>query len=312
MRLLKSSVRPRPQFKPLSELLADVSVEPDWLWHELLAPGSTTLLAGQPKVGKSTLIYGLLAAIAEGRPFLGRGTKRVRALVLSEEPREAIKAKVARFGGDVHHGISRLDLRTFVWADQIDAATTHAKEHDLGLLVIDTFADLAGLRGDEENDAGAVLAAIDPVKRAAEEGLAVLLVHHQRKAGGRHGAGVRGSSAFVAAVDIVAELDRGGKNTARMLKFESRYSSETRVALELTSGGYVANGNREEEDFVRILAVVDQTGVASTPDIKSAVESHMSRSTVENRLAKMTEIGLIARVETSGSRSDPHLWSRSA
>src|SRR5262249_54913037 len=48
-------------FGTLADMLADVPAEPEWAWHGYLARGTVTLLAGRPKVGKSTLLFGLAA-----------------------------------------------------------------------------------------------------------------------------------------------------------------------------------------------------------------------------------------------------------
>src|SRR5207244_208719 len=41
-------------FAPLSNALASAPTEPEWLWDGYLSPESLVLLAGKPKVGKST------------------------------------------------------------------------------------------------------------------------------------------------------------------------------------------------------------------------------------------------------------------
>ena len=46
-------------FAPLSEALAEAPAAPEWTWDGYLAPGVVTVLAGRPKVGKSTLFFGL-------------------------------------------------------------------------------------------------------------------------------------------------------------------------------------------------------------------------------------------------------------
>jgi hypothetical protein len=53
----------RSRFVPFDKLMAYAPPEADWLWEGFLAEGSVTLLAGQPKVGKSTFTFALLAAL---------------------------------------------------------------------------------------------------------------------------------------------------------------------------------------------------------------------------------------------------------
>ena len=71
--------------------------------------------------------------------------------------------------------------------------------------MIDTLAFWAGLEVEQEKDAGATAAAMELLLAAARDGLAVLVLHHLRKAEGGQGLGVRGSSAIAGAVDAVVE-----------------------------------------------------------------------------------------------------------
>ena len=58
----------------LAALLADPSMTAptNWLVPGVVPAGAAVLLYGSPKVGKTTLAAALVAAVASGRPFLGR------------------------------------------------------------------------------------------------------------------------------------------------------------------------------------------------------------------------------------------------
>jgi hypothetical protein len=64
---------------------------------------------------------------------------------------------------------------------------------------------------------------------ATGAGLAVLLVHHQRKGGGQDGDAVRGSGAIFAAVDMLIEVERptgdGTPATHRQLVATGRWQN---------------------------------------------------------------------------------------
>jgi hypothetical protein len=79
---------------------------------------------------------------------------------------------------------------------------------------------------------------------AAGDGLAVVVLRHDRKSGGDVGDSGRGSSAFSGAVDVVLQLSRPegqSRPGVRALKSLSRFDEtpETLV-IELTEAGYVA------------------------------------------------------------------------
>src|SRR5436305_7560907 len=56
-----------------------------WLWHGYLARCHLTLLTGQWKIGKTTLLAALLARLGQGGELAGRRVAPGRAVVVTEE-----------------------------------------------------------------------------------------------------------------------------------------------------------------------------------------------------------------------------------
>ena len=56
----------------------------DWLWHGYVANGNPTLLTSLWKAAKTTLVAGLLRALASEGEFLGRRCQSAKALVVSQ------------------------------------------------------------------------------------------------------------------------------------------------------------------------------------------------------------------------------------
>jgi hypothetical protein len=116
-----------------------------------------------------------------------------------------------------------------------------------GLMIIDTLGQFAGFEGDEENNAGDMLAAVQPLQVAAAEGIAVAFARHERKASGRVGDAGRGSSALTGAVDVVLSLRQPEGNqpaTVREIQALSRFDETPgRLIVELTKDGYVSHGS---------------------------------------------------------------------
>ena len=92
------------------------------------------------------------------------------------------------------------------WPDLIAAAVAYCLANGLGVLVIDTWDKWAPIS--DENNAADVNMALQPLYEAAGQGLAVVIVHHNRKTGGSHGSGLRGSNALAGGVDVIVELKR--------------------------------------------------------------------------------------------------------
>ena len=63
----------------------------EWLWEGFLAKGQSTIISSLWKTGKTTLICWLLNSIGNQEQFLGKDTKNVNVLIISEES-EAIWA----------------------------------------------------------------------------------------------------------------------------------------------------------------------------------------------------------------------------
>ena len=107
------------------------------------------------------------------------------------------------------------------------------------------------------------MAVMKPLLVAANEGLAVLVIRHDRKSGGDVGDSARGSSAFAGAVDIILRLQRvPGEGKAherdRLLEGLSRFEETPDrhlIRLSMTQPfSYTLLGDPEEvrEQWLRI------------------------------------------------------------
>jgi predicted ATP-dependent serine protease len=304
----------RLPFAPISAALADVPPEPEWLFDGYVAPGSLTLLAGQPKVGKTTMVFGLLAALQEGVPFLERSTRAAGALLLTEERPATLAEKQDRWmlRDDRTHVLMRHDAGATSFGEVVEQAVDYCDQLALGLIVVDTFDKWAGFAGDSENSAGAVLAAVEPLLQAAANGPAVLLLTHQRKSGGRHGEAVRGSNALTGAVDIVLELEReGAVPEARRLRAVSRFATTPdHLMFVATSDGFAArevSDTRTEAQRERVLSVVCSSPATTEVIAKAA---GMAKSTASRHLKDLLRSNAVTR-SGKGVKGDEYMWIRS-
>lgn len=190
-------------------MLATVPPPVPWLHRPLLARESVTLLAGQPKTGKSMLGMQLAAGIGAGTPVLGLPCERGTALIIDgENALRIVHERIHRLGikaGTLsYHGTAGFSLRASLWEVEELVAVRRPD-----LVVFDSFRSLTP--DEEENDSGTVEAIIGPLRTlACRYSCAVLLLHHFAKAGGP-----RGSSAFGAAVDNAFDLLRDEKDPTR-------------------------------------------------------------------------------------------------
>ena len=287
----------------MRQLVEQTPSRPDWLWEGYLAPGSITVFHGDPKAGKSTLLYGLLGALESGTPFAGSLTRKTNAIVLSEEPDDTISEKVRRFGAWSHHIIKSEMTYGIEWVSLVDWAADQAIANGSGMIMVDTFARMSQIRDEEENDAGAVLARLAPLQRAASRGLSILLVVHSRKSGGRHGLGVRGSSALPGAANVIVELQRVGDGAKRTLKGIGHYEDIPELrTVELRDAEYVVLGNEagKARNRMLVLAAFDALGTATDKQLFAHLNKNAngpSLSTVTRARISLIETG---EVEPAG------------
>ena len=299
----------------LDAALADIPDRPEWCWDGFIGPRTVTLIAGRPKVGKSTFLFGLIGALESGRAFAGRATRQAGVLLLTEERQSTLKPKVERFGisGQGVQILMRHQIGGVDWHAIAELAAAYCKAHALRVLVVDTWDKWSGLTGERENSAGDVTEALAPLLKAAGQGLAVVIVSHQRKSAGSHGEAVRGSNALTGGVDVVTELERMQRGAeeldpdARLLKSLSRYDeTPAELGVRLVDDGYEATDRealRVGSERERIRDRLTQIGEV-TADAETAKALGMRKQSLLDRLQEMRASGEVER-QGSGKKGDP-------
>lgn len=220
-----------------------------WVLEGYLAEGVWTLLAGPPKLGKTTFAYDAIVAVATGKSFLGREVAKKKVLLLGlEEHRRDIVARLRRSGGEEILGQVKVIFAPLPY----DAAVFHdmrsyIMQENIGLVVVDTLH--AWWRLPDENDAGQVNKYGHPLLQLIRSTKAAWLVlAHTRKQGGEHGQEIRGSSALAGLLDIAISMKRTvGANQQRSLEAISRYAdSPIKLIVQKGEDGYEVLGTPDE------------------------------------------------------------------
>ncbi|MEE2058751.1 DNA repair protein RadA [Rhodococcus artemisiae] len=190
-----------------------------------IVPGSVVLLAGEPGVGKSTLLLEVVHRWAQ------RGADDRSLYVTGEESAGQVRLRADRTGS-VHE-------RVYLAAES-DLATIfgHVEQVKPTLLVVDSVqtmlaADVDGVSGGV-TQVKAVTSALTSLAKAS--GIPVLLIGHVTKDGA-----VAGPRSLEHLVDVVLHFEGDKHSTLRMVRgVKNRFGAAEEVGcFELTEGGIV-------------------------------------------------------------------------
>ena len=302
-------------FRSGAAFAASTESKIEWIAPGYVAKGSITEVGAKVKVGKTTLILNLVGAALDGREFLERATAKTPTVYLTEQPAVSFRQAMERadlLGRNDFYLLLYSDTLGVSWSAVAGAAVEECKRVGAGLLIVDTLPQFAGLVGDSENNSGDALAAMEPLQRAAAEGIAVVIVRHERKSGGDVGDSGRGSSAFPGAVDVVLSLRRpegNSKKTIRELHARSRFSeTPAELLVELRENTYISLGDPHDAAVKAakesILTVVPQTE-SEAVDLKTLIEgAKIPRATVQRAVDELLQEGKLARIG-EGKRGKP-------
>lgn len=216
-----------------------------------ILPGSVILLAGQPGIGKSTLLLQVCSEIAKTNSVL---------YVSGEESASQVKLRATRLGADKH------DKLSFVASTSADDVAATIRNSDYQLVVIDSIQTMAL---DEITSAPGTVSQITSssnvvIRSAKDANAAVILVGHVTKEGS-----IAGPKILEHLVDVVVQFegDRyGGFKIVRAIK--NRFGSTNEAAIfEMKESGLVPLDNpsasllaeRQDSDGSVVLATLEGT-----------------------------------------------------
>lgn len=302
---------PSPLYTPTNEMVRVIepilaknlktltNIDVEWVTEGILAIAYITLLASREKLGKTTLLMALLKSLAGGTDFLGLSTKKTKTLIITEENPGIWNRRLEDMG------LSNCETLWFIpqpfntklkqkeWEKWlIEDIAPFCKKNEIKALVIDTLSTLWPVQ--QENEVGETTAAYLPLRAITKEGVALLAIHHNSKAGE-----IRGSTQIAAFPDIILKFSKpqGDENTSRRVLRGTSRLEETpdQLLLDYQDGEYLLLGTPQNVDRQDKLVQVKKTlqrfpnGAVITEIIKEWVgQKKPSRTTLRRWLDELS------------------------
>ena len=322
-------------FEPRSvgDMFALTPAEPEWLVEGMLTAHGTSLMASEPRAGKTTTAKTLSVCAALGAPFLGLETPSegtCSLLFLHEEDYAQTVAWYRKAVEPLESGQQeKVGTRVFVHHGPIrnpKAALEHLaytiRGFELGLVVLDTLQHWAGIRDiTNYSEVAEILRELGDVAQA--EGCHIMVTGHTRKQAAEGLVmntfdEVLGSRAMGGGTDTTIVIRRGrgrgegGDGDLRTFATSQRYGATEKLSLSLDpdSGMVIRKGTVLETTIQsrrdRILGQLVEGEPTTIGELKRAfgVSGESSRW-VGRTLRALREDELVLR-SGSGKRSDPY------
>ncbi|QFY62390.1 AAA family ATPase [Rhizobium grahamii] len=277
----------------------------DYVVEGYVAEG-LTILAGRPKLGKSWMALGFCIAVATGGQTLGVDCEEGDVLYLAlEDNRRRLKDRlnVVLSPAQVRPNMARLSLKTE--AKKLGAGLIEeieewrSKAANPKLIVIDTLSMVRPPKKANQDSYAADYDAISPLQKyAGEHRLAVIVVHHVRKAEAEDPLeAVSGTNGLTGAADTIMVLNR--TTDGPKLYGRGRDIEEIEKALRFDKGTWEVLGNAEDvkqsEQRRKIVDVLTDATRALTPD-EVAKEAGMKVTNVNYLLRVLVKAGGVEKV----------------
>ena len=295
----------------LDELLAMPDPETAWLISDMLPAIGSSVTGGGKAVGKSMLARTMAAAVADGRPFMGRQTIPGTVLYIAHE--DGVRTVKRHFQAlDVKH-TDRLHVvfeREPTGRERYRRLCGSVETLKPSLVIVDTmfrFVDIP-----DGNEYAPTVAALSPyVDLARAKGFHVLFTHHSRKSGGEHGTELLGSVGITALADTVLSLSV--ENERRILYGFGRDGVEiekTIVRLDDDGRAQAFETKRAADTRAVGVRILEYVEGESAPVTKAQIHHAVTarRATVVAALRDLVADNDLIMTGT-GKRSDPVSYS---
>ena len=275
---------------------------------EGVLPAGLNMLAGSPKIGKSWLCLDLAFSVASGRPFMGRATDQgdVLYLALEDQPRRLQeRLRLVAPGQD----LSDVPIEFWTECPAMDEGGIEAIGEWLSrvkkprLMIVDVWARFEPRKANSKNEYSDITQTMQKIQALiAGYDVAVLLVHHTRKASGDGVFSgdpfdqIIGSRALTSNMDATLMITRARMENDAKLDVTGRDIEEASISLTFDKTTFRWNEN------AKVLApaltferqqVLDAFAAGHTTAQTIADHLSKNRTTVQNLMKVLVDEDLL-------------------
>jgi hypothetical protein len=248
-----------------------------------------------------------IRCVVLGEPYLGEPVIQTPVLYLSERGERMLRPELDRCGmpSAGFMVVYETDVATLSWKDIVASVHRDCKDRGVKLVVIDTFSAFGRLKEEEENHAAVITPMIQMLRRLTEDGIAVVLVHHDKKAGAYGVTRARGSGAFTASSDNVLHLGRveGDRRKVRRIECRGHFPEIPETSeINLTEACRYELWRSPIESATSVLR---RQPSATVEDVAAA--SGVSIATAYRALKELRLTGVVSW-RGEGTKADPHRY----
>lgn len=200
---------PTFNFMPISDIVNSTK-KIDWLVGGLLTTGGISVMSGEAKSGKSTLVRQLAKSVARGETFLKRKVKQGSVLILAlEEQAEVLNEQFRALGVSKKDNIM-VHVGRIKGEKAIDDLYAACLDFKPNLIIIDTL--MLFCQTQNVNDYSEMNKKLEDLRDVARKsGSHIICIHHKNKSKDNYGTGsILGSAAIHGAVDCAIMFNRNG------------------------------------------------------------------------------------------------------
>lgn len=288
---------------PLSKLMAMKIPPIQWFVEKLITEESVSIFSGRPSTYKTWILLHLAIQLSKGEPLFGKfPTIKTKVLFIDEESGwRLLQTRLAFL-------LNGEDLPIFFRASEnfkldeksVPEIIAYCKKEEIGVVMFDS---LVRMHTADENNAKEMAAVNELLKQIRNEGISVIIAHHDRKqVADDPSQNMRGSSEILAALDCqfaITAKENVITITQTKLRFEEKVKPfEVAFKREGDTAWFDYIGetlpDKRTKDVARdsVIAILDASMDAlSTTEIWEKIEKMevCGKSTLEDVLKQMVK-----------------------